>query len=234
MREDRIRLYQTLPHPCGYWRERTATNVVIDPQRPDLDALYPDALAHGFRRAGGHLYRPGCEHCQACIACRIPVDPFHPNRSQQRCLRRNADLVCHDLTPGYTPERYALYQRYLHTQHRDGGMDGGTIKDFREFLCASWGTTRFLEWRDGSCLLAVAAIDITADALSAVYTWYEPEQIRRGLGTFAILQQIAYAKRHELNWVYLGFWIENHPKMDYKRRFHPLETLGIEGWRELG
>ncbi len=234
MREDRIRLYQTLPHSCGYWRERTATNMVIDPQRLDLDALYPDALAQGFRRAAGYLYRPGCEQCQACIACRIPVDQFHPSRSQQRCLRRNADLICHDLAPGYTPERYALYQRYLHSHHRGGGMDKGTIEDFREFLCAPWETTRFLEWRCNSCLLAVAAIDIVGNALSAVYTWYDPTQSQRGLGTFAILQQIDYARTHGIDWVYLGYWIEDHPKMSYKRRFHPLQVLGAEGWQELG
>ncbi len=231
MREDRIRLYQTLPHSCGYWRERTTTNVIIDPERTDLDRLYPQALAKGFRRTGGFLYRPRCEHCKACVACRIPVEQFHPNRSQRRCLHRNADLVCRDLAPGYTPERYTLYQRYLHTHHQGGGMDEGTEESFREFLNTPWGTTRYLEWRHNSCLLAVAAIDIAAHALSAVYTWYEPEQGYRGLGTFAILQQIAYAQRHGLNWVYLGYWIEDHPKMDYKRRFHPLEILGTDGWQ---
>ncbi len=49
MREDRLRLYQTLPHSCGYWRERTTTNVIIDPERTDLDMLYLRAL-QGLRR----------------------------------------------------------------------------------------------------------------------------------------------------------------------------------------
>jgi arginine-tRNA-protein transferase len=30
--------------------------------------------------------------------------------------------------------------------------------------------------------------------------------------------------------VYLGFWIDGHPKMDYKRRFRPLQVRKLEGW----
>ena len=70
-RTDQVRLFQTLPHACGYYADRTAQNLVLDPAAPQLDQLYGPALERGFRRAGGHLYFPHCPQCHACTPCRI-------------------------------------------------------------------------------------------------------------------------------------------------------------------
>lgn len=233
MQRDRIRLFQTLPQACGYWAGRTAINLVLDPAYAGIASAYPQALTHGFRRAGGHVYRPRCPRCSACVPCRIALDGFRPDRSQRRCLARNADLLLLDAEPGFTPERWALYQRYQQQRHPGGGMDGGTAEDFREFLSAPWSPTHFLELRQGTRLLAVAVTDVTTAGLSAVYTWYDPGEAARGLGTLAILQQIEYGRARGLAHLYLGYWIERHPKMDYKRRFLALEVLGAGGWAPL-
>lgn len=231
MKKERVRLFQTLPQACGYWSGRTAANLVLDPSYEGLSALYPQALVHGFRRAGAHLYRPNCPRCSDCQACRIPLAQFQPSRSQRRCLTRNAQVRLIDMDPGFTPERWALYQRYQRLRHPGGGMDDGTVADFHEFLDAAWSPTRFLELRENNHLLAVAVTDIAGDALSAVYTWYDPEaSAARGLGTLAILQQIAYGQAYGLKHLYLGYWIAGHPKMDYKHRFSPLEVLETDGW----
>ncbi|EQD26476.1 arginyl-tRNA-protein transferase [mine drainage metagenome] len=58
MQTERVRLFQTLPQACGYWHGRTAVNLVLDPSLEGLAALYPQALAHGFRRAGPHCIGP--------------------------------------------------------------------------------------------------------------------------------------------------------------------------------
>jgi arginine-tRNA-protein transferase len=233
MRSERIRLFQTLPHACGYFAGRTAQNLVIDPAAPQLDQLYPQTLPHGFRRAGGHLYHPRCPGCHACVPCRVPVAQFEPDRSQRRCLRRNADLDVADVAAGFTDERHALYTRYLRTRHAGGGMDDAEPEDFERFLSAPWSPTRFVEMRLRGRLLAVAVTDVCANALSAVYTFFEPDERARGLGTFAVLCQIDIARRRALDHVYLGFWIAGHPKMDYKRRFRPLEVRDDDGWHVL-
>ena len=93
MRSELVRLFQTLPHPCGYYADRIAQNLVIDPACEHLPNIYEAALAKGFRRAGGHVYRPHCGTCRACIAARIPAVDFVPDRSQRRCIKRNADLA---------------------------------------------------------------------------------------------------------------------------------------------
>ena len=233
MRSERVRLFQTLPHACGYFAERTAQNLVIDPAAPQLDQLYGPALERGFRRAGGHLYFPNCPQCKACTPCRIDVAHFKPDRSQKRCLKRNADITVTECMAGYNTERHALYERYLRTRHAGGGMDEAEASDFRRFLTAPWSPTLFLEFRLRGQLLGVAVTDVCITGISAVYTFFDPDESARGLGTFAILQQVELARRRGIPWIYLGFWIEGHAKMDYKRRFRPLQVRGPNGWETM-
>lgn len=233
MKSASLRLFQTLPHVCGYLPERTAQNLVIDPSAPQLSQVYAAALSQGYRRAGAHVYQPHCQGCNACIAARVPVMEFDPNRSQRRCLRRNTDLTLSVVRARFSDEYFDLYSRYLDSRHHDGGMDNPVRDDFDRFLYTSWSPTKFLELRDGTQLLAVAVTDVSTQGLSAVYTFYEPEQEARGLGSYAILCQIALAQEMKLKYVYLGYWISGHAKMHYKSRFHPLEILRNGLWQKL-
>src|SRR5690242_16298101 len=90
---DDLRVFHTGDHACGYWPERHARDLVLDPRDPRLPRLYPLALGWGFRRSGDLVYRPHCQGCHACVAVRIPVEDFRPDRSQRRCLARNDDVV---------------------------------------------------------------------------------------------------------------------------------------------
>ena len=228
-----IRLFITAEHPCGYYDDRLARDLIIDPGDPDLPRAYPNALSKGFRRSGGHVYRPHCQGCRACVPVRIDVQRFAPDRSQRRCLKRNADLRVR-LTPAVQDAGvFTLYQRYLAARHSGGGMDDPHPESFREFLLSPWNGTAFLRFESGDDLLAVAVTDITDEAFSAVYTFFDPGHAARGLGTFAILQQVALAKAHSRRHVYLGFWLDGHRKMDYKRRFAGLERLHEGEWKDF-
>ena len=232
---DDLRVFHTGDHPCGYWPTRHARDLVLDPRDARLPQLYPLALGWGFRRSGDLVYRPHCQGCRACVAVRIPVEDFRPNRSQRRCLARNADLDARVLPAERTAEQFALYRRYLTARHPGGGMDQHGVAEFEQFLIGGWCDGRFLELRERAThrLLAVAVTDLADDALSAVYTFYDPDEAARGLGTLAILQQLAWARREGRRHLYLGYWIAGHDKMDYKRRFHPLEGFDGRQWRRL-
>ena len=232
---DNVRMFRTGTHACGYWADREARDLVLDPRDPRLPQLYPMALDWGFRRSGDIVYRPSCVGCQACVAVRVPVATFRPDRSQRRCLKRNADVDARIVAPLRTAEHLALYRKYLTTRHRGGGMDDHGAPEFEQFLIGSWNQGRFLELREHGShrLLAVAVTDLVDGALSAVYTFYDPDQAERGLGTLAVLKQLEWAARDGRAHLYLGYWIAGHAKMDYKRRFQPLEGFNGRGWARL-
>jgi arginine-tRNA-protein transferase len=37
-----------------------------------------------------------------------------------------------------------------------------------------------------------------------------------------------------LPYVYLGYWVEGSPRMQYKVRYRPMEKLGRTGWERMG
>ncbi len=227
----KLRMFKTEEHGCGYYSDRLAQNWVIDPAAPELASVYGNALSRGFRRAGSHVYRPTCQGCNACTASRLLVQSFVPNRSQRRCARENADLDVRVEAAAYSDECFDLYRRYLGSRHRDGGMHATDPADFSRFLFADWSNTRFMMIRAKGKLLACAVTDVTTAGLSAVYTFYEPELPRRGLGVFSILSQIDWARQAGLEHLFLGYWIAGHPKMDYKTGYQPIELLIDGRWQ---
>lgn len=236
MREaEDIRVFHTGDHVCGYFPDRIARDLVVDPRDPRLAQQYPLALAWGFRRSGDLVYRPHCRGCRACLAVRVPVSAFVPSRAQRRCMARNVDVAARVVAAERSDEHLALYRKYLASRHAGGGMDDHGAAEFEQFLIGSWSTGRFLELRDRAdhSLLGVAMTDLVEGGLSAVYTFYDPDHAARGLGTLAILSQIQWARRDARTHLYLGYWIAGHDKMDYKRKFRPLEAFDGRQWREL-
>ena len=223
--------YITPPHPCGYFSTQEATTLFADPAATMNTTIYDTLTILGFRRTGSHLYRPRCQQCNACIPVRIPVAAFRSNRSQRRTWRSNADITVTLRADKFNEEHYALYRRYITHRHGGGSMDIDSRDHYYQFLHNPWGETRFVEFRLGKRLLAVAVTDILDHALSAVYTFFDPNEQRRALGVHAILWEIAEAERRELDYLYLGYLIEASPKMAYKRHYKPLEYFSDGYWK---
>ncbi len=219
-------------HACGYLPERHARSAFVDPAFPLEPALYGALLDQGFRRSGDYAYRPMCLNCRACHSARIVAAEFSPDRAQRRCLKRNTDLTLH-VRERLTGEHYALYRRYLDARHPSGGMDPEDADAFQEFLGCGWGSTEFWEFRAEARLMALAVVDRVPRGISAVYTFFEPDERSRSLGTYAILTQIQRAQAEGLPHVYLGYWVPGSPKMDYKKSYQPLEVLRPAGWQRL-
>ena len=204
-----------------------------------------DVLTHGgFRRSQSIAYRPACEHCRACVSVRIVVGDFLPSRRFRRVARSNADLVG-DMRPAVpTAEQYSLFRAYLDSRHSDGGMADMTVLDYAMMVEDSHVRTRLIEYRrrgPGTAvngrgegpLYAMALTDVLADGLSMVYSFYEPEQAERSIGTFVILDHVAKAKAMGLPYVYLGYWVDGSAKMGYKSQFLPQERLTAHGWERV-
>jgi len=130
-----------------------------------------------------------------------------------------------------TDEHVQLYQKYMGSRHPDSPMARYQLDECRRFMQADWCDTRFLEFRLEHKLLAVAATDHVPGSLSAVYTYFDPDHDRRSLGVHAILSQIELARQLGLDWLYLGFWIPDCAKMNYKANYLPLELRIDGGWQ---
>ncbi|MDD3762844.1 MAG: arginyltransferase [Nevskiales bacterium] len=225
-----LRLYLSAEHACGYLSDRLARSAFVDPHWNLNPTRYERLLEAGFRRSGGHAYRPHCRGCQLCVPIRIPVAEFLPNRSQRRCLRRNAGITM-SIESTLSEEHFELYRRYLHSRHAGGGMDPDDRNAFHAFLECPWLPVRYWCFHEDNRLLAVAVVDHLPHSLSAVYTFFDPDVRTRGLGTLGILRQIEHARGLGLPHVYLGYWVPGSAKMDYKQQFQPSELLGISGWQ---
>lgn len=227
-----LAFYSTPAYPCNYLPARQAVTMFADPIVPKNASSYATLSGFGFRRSGEHLYRPRCPTCHACIPVRVPVQRFVPTRSQRRTLRSNEDLDIRYLPAAFRSEHFELYRRYLNVRHPGGGMDDPTPESYMSFLTCSWATTWFVEMRQGDSLLAVAVVDELRDALSAVYTFFDPDYANRSLGRFAVLFEIEQARRQGLNWLYLGYWISNCTKMRYKNEYQPLQYFRDGYWTD--
>ena len=230
MNDQALSLFITTEHPCGYYDERPSANLIPDPQRSMNAWLYARLVNHGFRRSGGFVYRPHCPSCKSCVPCRIDVARFKPNRNQRRCLKRNQDLTTHVKDACFTDEYLDLYQRYMESRHTNSSMASPKEEDFKNFLLCDWSQTLFIESRLNGKLLSLTVADYLNIGPSAVYTFFEPAEYKRSLGTFAIMQQIWLARLYGLDHVYLGYWIDQHPKMEYKSYFHSLELFLDNIW----
>jgi arginine-tRNA-protein transferase len=226
-----LKVYTTYPHRCSYLEGEEATTLFIDPRQAVDQALYSNLSLLGFRRSGNHIYRPHCSHCNACVPARVPVRDFAPNRSQKRCIRKNADLQVAELDSIATDECYGLYERYIATRHADGDMYPPDRDQYESFLNNPWNVTRYVGFSEGDTLIAVAVVDEMQDGVSAIYTFYHPDAEPRSPGRYAVLWQIEACRERELPYVYLGYWIRNCAKMAYKADFQPLELMVNNRWQ---
>ncbi|MFQ6021496.1 MAG: arginyltransferase [Acidiferrobacterales bacterium] len=226
-------LFTSIPHPCSYLPGRVATTLFIDPQQRLNGPVFAHFARHGFRRSGDFVYRPCCQDCSACVPVRIPVDAFTASRSQRRTCNKNRDLTVRRSTAAFKAEHFELYLRYQRSRHAGGGMDERDPDKYLKFLVTRHVQTQFYELRLGERLVAVTVADVLPDALSAVYTFFDPQESRRSLGVFAILLQIQEAQWLGLPWLYLGYWIKESRKMNYKCNFRPLEAYRNGRWSLL-
>lgn len=226
--------FTTTPLPCPYLADRVERRMVTELMGLDASKLNNRLSLSGFRRSHTIAYAPVCDGCSACVSVRVPVTEFKPNRTQRRILNRNADLFVEDRAPIATQEQFDLFKAYINARHGDGDMALMGQSDYRALVEETPVKSSLIEFRDpDGHLVAGCLTDTLSDGLSAVYSFFEPDDTRRSLGTYIVLWLIERARELNLEHIYLGYWVQGSQKMDYKRNFRPLEAYTPDGWKRL-
>jgi len=226
--------FATSPVACPYLPDRAERKLIVELRGAGAAIFYDDLSRSGFRRSHQFAYRPACRGCASCVPVRIAVERFSDTRSTRRTRNTNRDL-CGRLDPARaTPEQYELFLAYQRLRHSSSDMASMSWRDYRAMVEDTPVRTAILEFRDpAGTLVAASLIDLLDDGVSAVYSFYDPLQKRRSLGTWSVLWLVEECRRRRLPFVYLGYWIADSPKMAYKDRFPALEQLTAGGWGDF-
>ena len=210
---------------CSYLPDQTARldHLLLLDITPDILERF---LERGWRRFGAVYFRPICSACSECVPIRLPADRFAPSRSQIRAQNRST-LRLEIGKPRVTADRIDLCNRWQKSQGARRDWDNQEMDErryFLEFGIPHPAAMEFAYYDDAGGdprLVAVGLVDLMPNAVSAVYTYYDPEYASQSPGTRCILDQVDYARTHGLAWVYLGYRVLGCRSSEYKARFRP-------------
>ncbi len=212
---------------CSYLPRQSATMVYRLAIR--LSATRYDALlSRGWRRFGRTLFRPVCSGCQACQSLRVIVPEFQPSKSHRRTLRKNSDVEVLIQRPTVTDEHLELYNSYHLDMHYRRQWPFRRINHdqyYESFLDGNFSFSREFQYRQNGRLIGLGIVDITDTAMSSIYFVHDPEYRDSALGTFSVLCELQEGMRSNRNRLYMGYYIQDCPSMNYKNRYLPYEIL---------
>lgn len=188
-------------------------------------------LAAGFRRNGNYLYTMVCPDCQACIPIRLQPEEFSANRNQKRVRLKNQDISTKLAPIQISSQKLALCDKFL--QQRFPGKGNSALDYYAGFFINSTGDTFELEFWHEEILVGVSIIDIYPEAINCVYFYFDPDKSHHSPGTYNILTLVDFALSRQINFVYLGYWIEEIAAMRYKENFKPHYLLRNDKWCQV-
>lgn len=230
-----LEFYLTPEHECPYLPEQKSKTLFLTPELEPNIKIYDWLIDKGFRRSGDHVYRPHCENCKACISVRLKVGQLQPSKQQKRCLNKGRRFSTKIQPAKFDLEHFNLFERYINSRHADGDMYPTSEKQYKDFILCDWMNTQFLDFIEPTTgqLMGCAVFDQLKDGLSAIYTFFDPDYSKFSPGRLAVLSLLELTEQLNLNYLYLGYWIQNCRKMSYKGEYRPIECFVEDRWVSL-
>ena len=229
--------YVSPPDACHYLPAETAS--IEYEMVADLTAEeYLRRMLEGWRRFGAVLFRPRCPACSACQALRVDALRFRPNRSQRRAQKLNSrDGALAIGRPAVSQAKLRLYDRYHAFQAQEKSWPEHPPKDVGAYRESYVNNPEFTEewcYYLAGRLVGVGYVDALSGAMSAIYFFYDPDLRQQSLGTWNVLCVLEEARRRDLEYVYLGDYVEGCDSLEYKANFRPNQIRGPDGtWRDF-
>jgi arginyl-tRNA--protein-N-Asp/Glu arginylyltransferase len=220
---------------CPYYKDGRISTIKFVIPGYDETGNFHKFLARGYRRLGPIFYRNVCKECSSCVPVRLETAKFRASRSHKRTLKRNEDIRVEILShPQVTPDKIMLYDSYVKSRHAEDKVNSAEDA-INVLLNIHYGYPGTLEMNYFSeeKLVGVGIVDAGRDALSSNYFYYDTACLDRRPGVFSILQEISLAAALGKRYFYLGFYIEENPKMSYKKYFRPNEIFEKGKWKEF-
>jgi len=213
---------------CPYLENKifTSKNLIVNSiDNEGLESL----LENGYRHFGTYFFKPECFLCNKCRPIRIPVDSFNLSRSDKRVINKNKMFSVNiiDKSESYT-EYYNLY-----CEHKKRFKDKSeeSYDNWISSFFADQSFNKILEIKDRDNLVAVTHLDVTKNIISAVYCYWNKNYGAYSPGKFSILSGIEKAKKMNIKYYYLGYYIKENVHMSYKKHYQPNQILVDDEWK---
>ena len=232
LKDSKLIFRRTLNFDCSYLNGKKEKRLYINLLNSDkTDHLISDLTKNGFRRSFDHMYIPICESCNLCVPSRINLNKFKISKSNKRNLKINEDLKLIKASKNLKEQRYNLFKQYCKKRHAESKMGDMSKEEFNSFFFKNRNKTEIFDLINSSKkLFGSILLDVLNDGYSAVYSFFDANLFKRGLGKNLIIQTILTLKNKKVPYLYLGYWVKDSNKMNYKIFFNSVELFKNGNW----
>ena len=225
--------YLTNTEPCPYLTNRDEKKIFLIMDDINKSNEYEHLIKSGFRRSHNILYNQVCADCNLCKSIRINVNNFKLSKSNKRVLNKNKNLFTKKLSNNPSKEQFALFKKYLEFKHNDSEMNEMNFQDYCKMFVSKGINTKVYEYFYKGELVGCIISDFLEGSISMVYSFYSELFLKNSFGKYIILDHFRLAKDFDMDYVYLGYWVEGSSKMEYKNSFNSSEVLIDNKWTSI-
>ncbi len=227
-----FRLSKVYSLPCGYSSEDRIMREVF--LIPNNNVLNDPKFKFGKMAEGyiGSLIAPIanlCFDCNACVPLRTNINHFSLSKSQKSLMDKSKySFFLESPKQKNTKELHALYTKYMQQRHSDSPMLEWDLDAFKDWIESN--PLLLVAYDDADKIIGYSILDRDTKFLSLDYIVFDPDYSTESIGKQLWLATMMIAQRASIEYVYVGPWAADSPKLSYKQNFRGLEAFQNGEW----